>query len=251
MKIRTIVSSLLLTGMLLNAIGAMALGAGGVVIVPKTVVFNKAKFDAAVNQNRLGAKNALDGYAAVIIKDGNVVSEVAGGSAIRSGGGLSQVDMSTSTPTDIGSNFKLISFISLLSIFQKRTAINRALTVEVQLNQPILGYLPKSWRAFVVAPPKGNQAEVQAIKRIGNVTFAQLMSHTSGFRNLSFGNLTPSPFNYIDAGIQSENIGKRVYANFNATILTYLWPKLTDSVKAALIDQQIMNQKSLNNNHEV
>lgn len=248
MKARSLVSLFVLFGLLLNSTGVYG-QLGGAQLGAKTLKFDKEKFIAKVKENQLGAPIPLGGYAAVIIKDGRIVAETAGGLAIRSdGNGINNALMTTSTPSDIGSDFKMISFISLLSVFEKRAAQNPTLTVEKQLNGPILPYLPKGWRAFVNAPPDDNAAAAQATARIAKTTFAQLMSHKSGFRSVV--NKT-SPFDYLDKGIQQADIGVRSYSNFNATVLTYLWPRLMDPAKADQIEKQIEAGKVANNNHEV
>lgn len=245
MKVKSLVSSFLLFGLLLNSTGVYAQVGGPGQLGAKTLKFDKEKFIAKVNENQLGAPVPLGGYAAVIIKDGRIVAETAGGLAIRDdGGSIKNALMTTSTPNDIGSDFKMISFITLLSVFEKRAAQNPALTVEKQLNGPILPYLPKAWRAYVNAPPNKNAATM----RIAKTTFAQLMKHKSGFRSVA--NKT-SPFDYIPQGIQQADIGVRAYSNFNATVLTYLWPRLVDPTKADQIEKQIEDGKVANNNHEV
>jgi CubicO group peptidase (beta-lactamase class C family) len=237
MKVRSNVSLLVLIGFTLNSIGAFAQQGG---LSTRTLKFDKEKFIATVNKNMLGAR-ALDGYAAVIInKDGNIVAEVAGGSARRGDGDKTQnVPMTTSTPADIGSNFKVVSFITILSLFEKRAARNPALTIEKQLNSPILPYLPKSWRIYITSARNPNVA------RIAETTFAQLMAHKSGFRGATGS--PASPFNYISTGIQQDAIGKRVYSNFNATVITYLLPRLTDSAMADNLDTQLAG--AANNDH--
>jgi hypothetical protein len=248
MKVRSFVSTLILLGLLLDATGVRA-QLGGSQLGAKTLKFDKEKFIAKVKENQLGAPIPLGGYAAVVIKDGKIVAETAGGLAIRGDGKtLKNVSMTTSTPNDIGSDFKMISFIALLSVFEKRAAQNRALTVEKQLNSPILPYLPKAWRAWVNAPPDDNAAAAQATARIAKTTFAQLLRHKSGFRSVA--NKTSS-FDYLDKGIQQADIGVRSYSNFNATVLTYLWPRLMDPAKADQIEKQIEDGKVANNNHEV
>jgi hypothetical protein len=240
MKLKSTVSLLILFGLLLNSVGALAQGskAGG----GKTLTFDKEKFIATVNKNKLGG-GILDGYAAVIIKDGNVVTEVAGGSAIRGDGDkIKNVPMSTSTPADIGSDFKVISFISILSLFEKRAAQNPALTMEKQLNATILPFLPKGWRDFI------NSSNNPDVTRIGKTTFAQLMAHKSGFRPLDLPDGTVrSPFNYISSGIKAANVGARVYCNFNATVITYILPRLVDPTTAAKFDTQMSGVA--NNDH--
>lgn len=245
MKVRSLVSMLILFGALLNATGVRAQLGGASQLGAKTLKFDKEKFIAKVKETQLGAPVPLGGYAAVIIKDGKIVAETAGGLAIREdGNGMKNAAMTTSTPNDIGSDFKMISFISLLSLFEKRAAQNPALTIEKQLNSPILPYLPKGWRAFVNAPPDKDPGTL----RIAKTTFAQLLQHKSGFRSVA--NKT-SPFDYLDKGIQQADIGVRKYSNFNATVLTYLWPRLVDPAKADQIEKQIEDSKAANNKHEV
>jgi hypothetical protein len=248
MKVRSLVSSLVLFGLLLNSTGVYA-QLGGAQVGAKTLKFDKEKFIATVQENRLGVPKPLGGYAAIIIKDGRIVAETAGGVAVRGDGkGTQTASMTTSTPNDIGSDFKMISFITLLSVFEKRAAQNPALTVEKQLNGSILPYLPKAWRAWVNTPPDDTAAAAQATARIAKTTFAQLLSHKSGFRSVA--NKT-AQFDYIDKGIQQADIGVRKYSNFNATVLTYLWPRLMDPAKADLIEKQIEDGKVANTNDEV
>jgi CubicO group peptidase (beta-lactamase class C family) len=237
MKVRSSVSLLVLMGFLLNSIGLFAQQGG---LSEKTLKFDKEKFIATVNKNKLAARTE-DGYAAVIInKEGNIVAEVAGGSAIRGNGDkIQNVPMTTSIPADIGSNFKVISFITILSLFEKRAAQNPALTIEKQLNSPIVAYLPQKWRLYVTSSKNPDVA------RIAKTTFAQLMAHKSGFRKAQGS--PASPFNYISTGIKQENIGTRVYSNFNATVVTYLLPRLTDSNKADNLDAQLAG--AANNDH--
>jgi CubicO group peptidase (beta-lactamase class C family) len=210
----------------------------------KVLKFDKEKFIATVNKNKLGG-GILDGYAAVVLKDGSFVTEVAGGFAIRGNDKVKNVAMTTLTPNHIGSAFKAISFISILSVFEKRAAKYPGLTVEKQLDEPIISYLPKTWRFFIINNQNSDVA------RIANTTFRQLMMHKSGFRTISFPNGTkPSPFNYISSGIKQANVGVRQYANFNATVITYLLPKLVDPVTANEFDKQVEAKTIANNDHE-
>jgi hypothetical protein len=249
MKVRQTASLLVLLGLLLTSHSVPARpSVGGNQLGAKTLKFDKEKFAATINQNRLGAAGPLDGYAAVIIKDGVVVGEVAGGLAIRGGGGLKQEAMTTSIPTDIGSTFKLLSFITLLSEFEKRAAANRAATMESQLNGTIRPFMPKAWGSWIDTPPDDTAAESQATFRIGKTTFAQLFSHKSGFRSIS--SPTKVPFDYIDKGIQQSDVGVRSYSNFNATVLTYLWPRLMDPATADKFDKLLAAGKVSNRDHK-
>jgi CubicO group peptidase (beta-lactamase class C family) len=243
MKVKTTVC-LLVFGLLFNSASVLA-QSGTTQFDAKTLKFDKVKFITKVNENRLGARPPLDGYAAVIIKDGVVVAEAAGGLAIRGNGGSQGTSMSVVTPADIGSAFKLVSFITLLSVFEKRAAVNRALTVEAQLNQPILPYMPKGWQDYVKASANNNAD----VARLAKITFAQLMRHKSGFRKavVPVGK-SAAPFHYISTGVKQENVGVRSYSNFNATVLTYLWPRLVDPASADKFDGQLAG-KVANDDH--
>jgi len=247
MKVRSLVSLLVLIGIMINFTGVSAQQrVNNTKDGPKPLRFDKQKFIDTIKGNRLGAASNLDGFAAVIIKDGNLVTEVAGGQAIRSGAGLEKVDMTTSIPADVGSVFKFISFVTLLSLFEKRAAMNPALTIDKQLDESIRPYLPEAWREFVDMPPDDKLEESKATLRISKTTFRQLLSHKSGFRSV---NNKSSPFNYIDLGIQQHHIGVREYSNFNAAVLTYLWPRLVNPEKAKEFDKQL--DKVAHNNHAV
>ena len=72
MKVRSIVSLLAILAILFQSHGAYAQMGGVQKSGPKPLTFDNAKFIATVNKNKLGA-GILDGYAAVLIKDGNLV----------------------------------------------------------------------------------------------------------------------------------------------------------------------------------
>jgi hypothetical protein len=237
MKVRQTLSSLVVCALLLNAGAAYAqtgLDTGG----GKVINFDKGKFAATFKDRVVSKFGPLAGYSAVVIKGGKLVTETADGWAIRGNGDdIQGVKMTTSTPSDIGSSMKLISFIALLSHLEKKAAQKGdSVNTPGYLHASIRHYLPARWRAFVSIPPGNLPSEQQfAIRRVGYVTFAQLMQHKSGFRDVS-ANI---PFDYIRRGIKQENVGVREYNNFNATLLTYLWPRLVDPAAADAIEKQI------------
>lgn len=111
-KARSILSFLIIVGLPLNCAGVYAQLGGVTQLGDKTLKFDKQKFIAKVHANQLGAMIPFDGCAAVIInKDGNIVADTARGSAVRADKSVNSSPMTTSTPNDIGSDFKLISFI--------------------------------------------------------------------------------------------------------------------------------------------
>lgn len=240
MKIKSIAGLLIAFVLLSNAHMALAQLGGPGKVSGKVLEFDKEKF-AATLKDRLAKDDPLIGYAAVIIKGGRIVAETAGGKAVRQDwNGYKEADMTTSTPNDLGSCMKLISFISLLSVFEKKAAKIGGSSIESYLDQAIYPYLPKQWRNTIDNPPDDKKAEALATTRVGKVTFRQLLQHKSGFR----ANVTKTTFAYIDTGIEAENIGVRDYENVNATLLTYLWPRLVDPASADKFDKQITDDIS-------
>jgi hypothetical protein len=212
----------------------------------KVLEFDKEKFAASL-KDQLTKGEPLTGYAAVIIKNGRIVAEAEGGLAVRANwNGFKQAKMTTSTPNDIGSCMKLISFITLLSLMEKKALKDGATSINKTgyLQSTIRQYLPKRWRHFVEFPPKEKTVEQQYdVKRVGSVTFAQLLKHKSGFR------AHPAAYQwaYIERGIQQKDVGVRDYENVNATILTYLWPRLVDPAAADKIEKYIEDNNIANN----
>jgi hypothetical protein len=238
MKIKSIASLLIAFVLLSNSAIASAQLGGPDKFGAKVLQFDKEKF-AATLKDRLTTGEPLTGYAAVIIKNGRIVAEAEGGWAVRENwNGFTKAKMTTSTPNDIGSCMKLISFITLLSLIEKKALKDGATSINkpAYLHSSIHQYLPKRWRHFVEFPPKEKTVEQQyAVKRVGSVTFAQLLKHKSGFRT------HPDRYQwaYIERGIQQKDVGVRDYENVNATILTYLWPRLVDPAAADKIEKYI------------
>jgi hypothetical protein len=246
MKIRSIASLLIALVLLSNfhmvsaQLGGLSKSGG------KELKFDKERF-AATLKDQLTKGEPLTGYASVVIKDGRIVAEAEGGWAVRENwNGFTKARMTTSTPNDIGSCMKLISFITLLSLMEKKALQNGATSINKigYLQSSIGQYLPKRWRQFVEFPPKGKTLEQQFdVKRVGSVTFAQLLKHQSGFR------AHPEAYQwaYIERGIQQKDVGVRDYENVNATILTYLWPRLVDPAAADKIEKYIDDNNIANN----
>lgn len=168
-------------------------------------------FDKAAYEKRL--HQAFDGkvmgYATVLIKNGQVVSEVANGQARNAVDG--NVKMTTTMPANIGSTIKFVSGVALLQLFEKKTDH----TVDYWLNQPIYTYFPKIWQ-------NGMDPSIKQI------TFRKLIQHRSGFRSLTSDDLgddgKKSTFDYLSTGVKPENFDVRAYSNANFSLLTFLIP---------------------------
>jgi len=202
------------------------------VIGSPTLKFDKAAFRAKLEE-ALAFPNAK-GYAALILKDGQLVDEVGSGYAWISETGSGEAMFTPNTPTNIGSTMKLVSWVMLLEVFQNK----KEKTVDQWLDTPIYTSLPGQWRDFVAKSPA---VEHQNIKK---VTFRMLMQHKSGFR------VPPNKkvmFDYIQAGIKSADMGVRDYENANATVITYLLPQLIDATWAENVRTQAVQNKIANN----
>jgi hypothetical protein len=178
-------------------------------------------FDKAAYEKRL--RKAFDGrvmgYSTVLIKHGQVVSGVADGMARNAKDG--NIGMTTTIPANIGSTIKFTGGVTLLHLFESKSAtINpQGRTVEQWLDQPIYNYFPKIWR-------DGMHASIKQI------TFRHLLQHRSGFRNLpgdDFGDDgLKRMYDYLPKGVSQSDFDKRKYANANISLITYLIPMIAD-----------------------
>jgi CubicO group peptidase (beta-lactamase class C family) len=168
--------------------------------------FDKAAYEKRIHQAFDGK---VMGYATVLIKNGQVVSEVADGLARNAVDG--NVKMTTTIPANIGSTIKFVSGLALLQLFEKKTDH----PVDYWLSQPIYTYFPKIWQ-------NGMDPSIKQI------TFRHLLQHRSGFRSLTNDELgddgKKSTFDYLATGVKPANFNARAYANANFSILTFLIP---------------------------
>jgi CubicO group peptidase (beta-lactamase class C family) len=202
----------------------------------KTVKLDKNKFVQSV-QTGFGGK--VKGYQAVLLKNGQIVAETAGGEARTKIDG--KADMTLNTPSNIGSTAKFFAGVALLKFFQnpKNNLNPTGKTVEQWLDTKIFSYLPEIWQAN--AHPSWKQ-----------VTFRELLQHKSGVRGITTaeknafvaqGYRANSPFLYFLKELKPENRGVRDYENFNFTILTFLLPMVASQTLHMVIDQNVVKQK--------
>jgi len=191
--------------------------------------FDKAAYE---KEMRLAFESKVMGYATVLIKNGQVVSEVAGGLARNAVDG--NVKMTTSIPANIGSTIKFVSGVALLQLFEAKTDGPRGRSMEYWLSQPIYPYFPKIWQSGMDP----------SIKQI---TFRQLLQHRSGFRGLTNDELgddgKKSTFDYLATGVKRENFDVRKYANANFTMLTFLIPMVANPELLTMVNKEATDKK--------
>jgi CubicO group peptidase (beta-lactamase class C family) len=167
------------------------------------------------------AASSKGGYAVTLIKGGKLVHGWAHGSA-RPG-----VPWTIDTPTNIGSNAKVLSTLLLLKVFESKSQVK---SVEQWLATPIVPYLPRVWRQFAQTA-KGPQYDT-----LRGVTFRDLLTHTSGWGADTLANTL---FGRIKQGIDPQHYGVRTYHNMNFTIITYLLPRVINTLSSDTIDDLI------------
>lgn len=206
MKNIKILITLIIFGLLLNPIASLA-QTGGMKLGGNSIKFDKAKYEAEVKKAFDG--NAM-GYQVILLKNGQIVSELAGGYARNVTDGI--VKMTVNTPANIGSTAKFFGGTALLHEFQKPSGIGGGM--ESWLSEPIYKYFPVVWQKNMDA----------SIKQI---TFRDLLQHKSGF--IQSDKDAKVYFDYLSKGVSNDKTqdfyyGKSKYANANITSVGYLLP---------------------------
>lgn len=188
-----------------------------ITIQPKTKTFKKDVFDAAML--RMIKPNVM-GYQYVLIKDGKFVTEGAGGKArIGTDGNL---DMTTSTPQNIGSLTKFLSGTAMINLFEKPAAKAdseyKKNNLQANLDRRIWGEFPKLWLDLIPGPFEKGVTQRR-------ITFRQLLQHRSGFdedwkdqKNLNTFALQ------LEKQFNPALYDHRKYTNMNFTLGGYLLP---------------------------
>ena len=160
------------------------------------------------------------GYQFVLIKDGKIVAEGADGKARTGTDG--DLEMTTSTPQNIGSLAKFLAGTAMINLFEKPAAKAdrdyKKNGLQGNLNRPVWGEFPKVWLDAIPGPNiLGNTQR--------KITYRQLLQHRSGFdedwksmkKLNNFLSMLTGEFNYT-------LYNKRKYANMNFTLGGYLLP---------------------------
>lgn len=211
---------------LLSPIFALA-QTDGMKLSGNTIKFDKAKYEAEIK--KLFDGNVM-GYEVILLKNGKIVSELAGGKARNATDG--EAIMTVNTPANIGSTAKFFGGTALLHEFQSTSPLGGGM--DSWLSEPIYKYFPAVW--------KNNMDE--SIKQI---TFKDLLQHRSGFIQSDKDNKVY--FDYLKKGVSSDKTqdfyyGKRNYANANITSVGYLLP-LIDNPQILKTLNQLIAQKNL------
>jgi CubicO group peptidase (beta-lactamase class C family) len=206
--------------------------AANVVVMPPPPTFDPQAFEAEIRE-------AMDfpisrGYSAVIIRNGQFVHQVSGGLAQDNGNASADIPFTMDVPTNIGSSVKVLSFVAMLRAFESGA---EGKTVEQWLDTRILSYLPAAWRIYT------NAQSSSAHFWLRRVTFRQLMQHRSGWG----ARPGPAVFDRFIAGVTPAQYGERQYQNINATIVTYLLPRIIDPAWAVATDKAAVDANIANN----
>jgi CubicO group peptidase (beta-lactamase class C family) len=179
-------------------------GKGSTTTLP---TFDKIKYENEI-KNLVGSK--VMGWQAVLMKDGEVISDKFGGKARNAADG--NMDMTGSTPQDIGSLQKFITGTAMLNMMIKKSqwSPSKDKTLQQGLDTRIYTLFPKVWLDNI------GPIEVR------DITFRQLLQHRTGFDMQYTGERTV--MGYLKGGMIPGNLDKREYANINFVLAGYLLP---------------------------
>lgn len=169
-------------------------------------------FDRRAFEDSLHAAVAPNvmGYTFLLIKEGRVVAEGAGGLARNAADG--QMKMTTNTPQNMGSLFKFVTGVTVLHLLDRPPAGSAGgnNTFETRLDAPVALLYPQLWNAGIKTPT------------IRNITFRHLLQHRSGFRGCS------TPLGCFGKRYNTTLFGVREYENINFQLLGFLIPLYTN-----------------------
>jgi CubicO group peptidase (beta-lactamase class C family) len=165
-------------------------------------------FDRKAFEDSLHAAVAPNvmGYTFLLIKDGRVAAEGAGGLARNAADG--KMKMTTSTPQNLGSLFKFITGVTVVHLLDRppQGSAGGANSFQTLLGAQVVLLYPQLWSAGIKTPG------------IRSITFRHLLQHRSGFRNCS------TPLGCFGGAYDPTLLGKRDYENINFSLLGYLIP---------------------------
>lgn len=175
-----------------------------------TMTFNKNNFDQSLTN---AVEPNVMGYQYVLIKNGQLITEGAGGKAANAADG--NRNMTTSTPHNIGSLSKFLSGTAMLHLMVKSAgpggAWDNGLSLSQKLNRPFTSIMPDVW-------VDGNKPG------IGGITIRELLQHRSGFDTSKSDATGRDVLDYLkdDDGYLDAQHGQREYANINFVLNGYL-----------------------------
>ena len=181
----------------------------------KTITLNKTAFDLSLS-GALAPK--VMGYQYVLIKNGRLVTEKAGGLAKTNKDGGPQ-NMTTRTPLNIGSLQKFVTGTALINLMENPTKWSPGANKNLRnrLDMPIWGQFPSLW-VDLIPPATVNCPQIRCIK------YRQLLQHRSGFNDGKKSNRTVLGFLGDNDGFLATQYDKRQYSNINFVLTGYLLP---------------------------
>lgn len=165
--------------------------------------FDRRAFDDSLHA--AVAPNVM-GYTFLLIKDGRVVTEGAGGLARNAAD--REMKMTTSTPQNMGSLFKFVTGVTMLHLLDRAPAGSAGgnNSLQTRLGAPVALLYPQLWNAGIKTPT------------IRTITFRHLLQHRSGFRDCS------TPLGCFSKDYNTTLLGVREYENINFQLLGFLIP---------------------------
>lgn len=185
------------------AVGFAILASASVFAAPTHPKPDRRAFEFEMHRQLEGT---VMGYSFVLMKDGQILAEGAGGKARNAADGSRP--MTTSTPQNVGSLFKFISGVTLLSIIDDRGVPNGPKNLNAALDFPYYLALPRFWTKEIKIP------------EIKTVSIRRVLQHRSGLRS---DRLISSFREDFDPKL----IGVRDYQNVNFRLTGYMVASLS------------------------
>jgi CubicO group peptidase (beta-lactamase class C family) len=205
-------TKIILATLLLFALFATAFSQGG--LQTKTTTFKKEIFEQSLTS--AVAPNVM-GYQYVLIKDGKIVSEKFGGKARNGSDG--NMNMTATTPINIGSLQKFVTGTALINMFEKpgpkTDSGYKKMDLKTNLDKPIWGEFPQVWLKLIPGPTQNGPT-------VRSIDYKQLLQHRSGFDDEYKKNRTVVGF--LSEGFNAAQFDKREYSNINFVMAGYLLP---------------------------
>jgi len=200
------------------------------------ITFKKEVFDQSLNN---AVKPNVVGYQYVLIKDGKLVVENAGGLARKAAdNGGTELKMTTTTPTLLGSLTKFLSGTAMLNLMEKESdtmsSSFKNKSFESKLDTPIWGNFPSVWADVIPAPsvPGPQQRDI---------TYRKLLQHRSGFDDdWNKGQVRPF-LQYMQSGFTPAQYDVWEYANMNFLTVGYMLPLVNRHNTKDDLNQQTWN----------
>lgn len=163
----------------------------------------KTAFEFNMHQHLEGK---VMGYSFVLMKDGKLISEGAGGAARNAADGFKA--MTSRTPQNLGSLFKFISGVTILHVLERPPAGSAGgeNSFDTRLEAPVALLYPQIWNSAMSSP------------RMRTLTFRHLLQHKSGYRGCSGDDV----LGCLSGTYNTRLIGRRAYENINFALTGYL-----------------------------